>query len=247
LLTVGIIGYGVLGQAMHKALRGTYEVKLIDPPKGLNQATLDECDKYILCAPTPSNEDGSCDASIVTHYVETLSKPLLVKSTVDPTIICKLHGDHPLTYSPEFLRESSSYEDFINQDFAIFSGDDPAGWADFMSESGVNMKKVAYTTVEAAAYAKYAINTFLATKVIFFNELHKHIDNNKMCDSDTYENMIQLISMDDRIGNSHMQVPGPDGKLGYGGMCFPKDVKALVFNRDLNILQTVIKVNEELR
>ena len=44
-----------------------------------------------------------------------------------------------------------------------------------------------------------------------------------------------------------MQVPGPDGKLGYGGMCFPKDVKALVFNRDLNILQTVIKVNEELR
>ena len=240
-MNIGIIGYGILGQAIEYALKDTYDLTIIDPPKGM-VGSLDECDRYILCVPTPANDDGSCDSSLVEYYVKEINKPLLVKSTVDPDVLIGLYKEYSFTYSPEFLREISSTADFATQEFALFAGSNTLEWVTVLSNAGIRMDTINSVSVEAASYAKYIINAFLATKVTFFNEIHKHIGNQKL-----YDEIVDCVILDERMGNSHMQVPGPDGELGYGGMCFPKDTNALVHDRDLTLIQKVIDINDDIR
>ena len=97
--------------------------------------------------------------------------------------------------------------------------------------------------MKTAAYAKYAINSFLATKVVFFNQLQD------MFGEDGFNELTKIISMDQRIGESHMMVPGPDGKYGFGGMCFPKDTSAFVKSGrgKLTLLERVREINKEIR
>ena len=73
-----------------------------------------------------------------------------------------------------------------------------------------------------AEMSKYVRNCFLATKVSFFNEIYT------ICQASNinYDNMIEGVKCDHRIGDSHCQVPGSDGKYGFGGTCFPKDLNA---------------------
>ena len=97
-----------------------------------------------------------------------------------------------------------------------------------------------------AAYAKYTINSFLATKVIFFNELY-----NMYCD-DGFDELTELVAMDERIGKSHMTVPGHDREFGFGGMCLPKDTLAFATSASrkgspLKLLEEAILINNELR
>ena len=97
---------------------------------------------------------------------------------------------------------------------------------------------------------KYSINTFLASKVIFFNELHSIYE--KLDVQDSWESVVNIISRDKRIGNSHMDVPGHDGRKGFGGACFPKDSVALIkfaknMNVDLNSLISTVKINNKIR
>ena len=73
---------------------------------------------------------------------------------------------------------------------------------------------------KSASLIKYTINSFLASKVIFFNQI-KDVFNSSSIEID-WDYFIDCISNDTRIGNSHMMVPGPDGKNGFGGACFPK-------------------------
>ena len=107
-----------------------------------------------------------------------------------------------------------------------------------------------HTDLISASLIKYSINTFLSTKVIFFNELFNVF--NKSGTKDTWENFINIMSNDKRIGNSHMQVPGPDGKFGYGGACFPKDSNAFysyseLIKEPLKLLNKSISINNQIR
>jgi UDPglucose 6-dehydrogenase len=96
--------------------------------------------------------------------------------------------------------------------------------------------------------AKYTINTFLATKVVWMNELYQ------LCDAMNidYNKVVAMASADRRIGSSHLRVPGPDGSFGFGGACFPKDTVALLkyaesLNIPLNVLDAAVKKNTLLR
>lgn len=244
-MNIGIIGYGILGQAIDAALKDTYKTIIIDPPK-LEYGSIEDCDKFILCLPTPENEDGSCDTSLVEQYIRALdNKDVLLKSTVDPTVLKDLESKYEFSYSPEFLREHSSIDDFKHQEFAIFSGPKAVEWCNIFFEAGVHMKNVKFTDIQTAAYTKYTINTFLASKVIYFNELAELYDGD-------FEELLSIIGLDKRIGLSHTQVPGPDGHKGFGGMCFPKDTKALAFHarkkgKPMKLLEKVIELNEEIR
>lgn len=244
-MNIGIVGYGILGQAIDAALKDTYDTIIIDPPKGMYGA-IEDCGKFILCLPTPENEDGSCDTSLVEQYIKYLKdKDVLLKSTVDPSVLEALATKYDFSYSPEFLREHSSIADFKQQEFAIFSGPKAVEWCNIFFEAGVHMKTVKFTDIQTAAYTKYIINTFLATKVIFFNEIAEVFNGD-------LEGLIDTISLDKRIGSSHMNVPGPDGHKGFGGMCFPKDTKALAYHarkkgKALKLLEEVIKINKEIR
>ena len=104
--------------------------------------------------------------------------------------------------------------------------------------------------ISSASLVKYTINTFLASKVIFFNEMHEVF--NKLKSNDSWELFIKTLSLDKRIGKSHMDVPGHDGKKGFGGACFPKDTSALLkyaqdIGVDLDVLKIAINKNNKIR
>ena len=90
----------------------------------------------------------------------------------------------------------------------------------------------------------------LATKVTFFNELHALHDASGS--NASWEQFTEMLGTDPRIGKSHMKVPGPDGKFGYGGHCFPKDTKAFLYyakklDTSMHLLKTATKLNDVQR
>ena len=99
-----------------------------------------------------------------------------------------------------------------------------------------------FTDDISASLIKYTINSFLALKVIFFNEIKSVFDN--LNSNNDWLSFINALSKDKRIGDSHMSVPGPDGKYGFGGPCFPKDVSALIeYSRELGCELSLLKAN----
>jgi len=106
------------------------------------------------------------------------------------------------------------------------------------------------TDMVTASMVKYCINSFLATKVTFMNEMYDVLKAAKGTDWPTFT---KIIENDPRIGNTHMKVPGNDGQRGYAGSCFPKDTNALawfareILNTPFTQLETSIKINDSLR
>ena len=120
----------------------------------------------------------------------------------------------------------------------------------YLRHSRCKTKEHIFTDLMTASFIKYSINTFLASKVIFFNELHSIYE--KLNVNDSWESVINIISKDSRIGDSHMNVPGHDGRKGFGGACFPKDSLALIkfagnLNINLSSLITTVKTNNKIR
>jgi UDPglucose 6-dehydrogenase len=246
-----VVGFGVVGKAVFAGLMAEHEVDAHDPPAGYyKQSRYAYYDGIILCLPTPSDEQGVCDDSLVEAYWTDIrlnhETPILLKSTTSIELITKLKDDKNLTFNPEFLTEANSNAEFKKQDFAIFGGTQPRFWYDIFIAAGIQIDRVRFTTMEKAAYAKYTINCFLATKVIFFNQLRE------MYGEVDFDMLTELVSLDPRIGNSHMMAPGPDGRMGFGGMCFPKDTSAFAHSarnkgKAFTLLESVIDINSTLR
>ena len=247
-----LVGYGVVGKAVYNGLIGKNNIDVLDLDESSDDVgKYPDYDGIILCLPTPAGPGGECDDFLVEQYIMCIRKeapdiPILLKSTTSLELIKLLEDDSALTYNPEFLTENDSAEEFKHQKFAIFGGNNARFWYDIFVNSNIKMKKVRFTSMKNAAFAKYAINSFLATKVIFFNELR-----NLYSDND-FDTLTEIISLDKRIGKSHMMVPGHDLKYGFGGMCLPKDTSAFAISArnqksPLKLLERVIKVNKELR
>jgi len=245
-----IIGYGVVGQAVYEGLVENNIIDLLDiePNDDIDYSSYDG---IIICLPTPQGPRGECDDMMVEQYhrsirMEVPAVPILIKSTISIGLVELLEDDQEVTYNPEFLTEADSNKEFCHQKFAIFGGHHCRSWYELYINSGIKIDKVRFTSMKNAAYAKYTINSFLATKVIFFNELY-----NMYCD-DGFDELTEIIAMDDRIGKSHMMVPGPDREFGFGGMCLPKDTLAFATSASrkgspLKLLEEAILINKEIR
>ena len=260
-MKIGIIGYGFVGKALAAGIKEGVDILRIDPLLDTSVSDLEEFNPEIcfICVPTPMNKDGSQDLRILTDVISDLKNisitPLIVlKSTVLPNSIESIGKEIPdLVLNPEFLRERSAKEDFINSKLIIFGGpqESTKKLADFYKKFTLcKTTDFKFTDLISASLVKYAINTFLATKVVFFNELNQIF--NKSGAEDSWEDFIKMISIDKRVGSSHMQVPGFDGKFGYGGACFPKDSKALIkyseqIGSPFNLLQKSNQVNDRIR
>jgi len=260
-LKLAIVGYGFVGKATDQGFNKRVTKYIVDPLLGTSIAELKDFQPEIvfICVPTPMNNDGSQDASIISSVTNDLSKYCpkaikVVKSTVIPSILEELKViDTNLIYNPEFLREKHANFDFIKSDMIIFGGDRNVSSQvsnAYLRHSRCETKEHIFTDLKTASLIKYAINTFLASKVIFFNELHSIF--NKLETSDDWDTVINIISRDKRIGESHMQVPGHDGRKGFGGACFPKDSLALIkfaknLGVELNSLISTVKINNKLR
>lgn len=256
-MKIVVAGYGPVGQAIVEALLqhpGEIDYYIDDPAKDHKYDTSigDSPDAVVVCVATPMNKDGSCNItnveSVFRKYGDT---KYLIKSAVDPVWLTQhakaFKGSY--TCSPEFLGGSNVNRDptveFLLQEYAIYGGDDCRWWDELFRACLPKLKTVKYCSLEQAAFAKYVENCFLATKVTFFNEMYKIYNE---CGFDGFDMMVDAITIDPRIGRSHTQVPGPDGKFGWGGHCLPKDVSALrMLSKHSPLLDAVVDTNEEHR
>jgi UDPglucose 6-dehydrogenase len=247
-----LIGYGFVGKAVFNSLKESHDIFVVDPAYNTNTIKQEESDGYVICVPTPMRKDGRCEMQHVFEVVDLIpdNKPILIKSTIcleGWEALLDAYPQKQLSFSPEFLVAASADEDFANQKDMLIGGENTQFWVDVFSERFPNM--VFYKEeVKDLILIKYVRNSFLATKVAFFNDVYNVV---KGCNAN-WERVRQGVGLDERIGLSHTMVPGPDGKRGYGGACFPKDTNAFVktaeyYDSDLPILKAVIKQNKGMR
>ena len=236
-MKIGIIGQGFVGTAVNEGLKSFYKIETFDINKESTCNSLEELSKksdvIFVCLPTPMESNGNCHLSIVENTLLGLDlaeecKTIVVKSTIPPGTTEKWNKrfNHiQIVFNPEFLTEANSVEDYKNQNRIIIGGPRPATtkvkriFAKAFPK--VPIIKTGSTTAEMV---KYFANCFLANKVSFANEMYQICEG---LDID-YDKVTEYVKYDERIGNTHLNVPGPDGDFGYGGHCFPKDVKALI-------------------
>ena len=260
-MKVSVIGYGFVGKALCNALVDNVEVQKIDPL--LNTSTDDIKEFFpniiFICVPTPMNENGIQDISILIDIIESIhtfsfDSLVVIKSTILPSHVSKIESMlNNFVYNPEFLREKHADDDFINSKMIIFGGKEaPARKLSDFYTNFLNCKNRNYIITDplSASFVKYMINSFLATKVTFFNEFYQLFKSSEA--TEDWSRLTEIISIDERIGSSHMDVPGHDGRYGFGGACLPKDSKAIVkyaedMKVDLKVLKEVIKVNNKIR
>jgi|TARA_A100001011_G_scaffold157635_1_gene166100 UDPglucose 6-dehydrogenase len=260
-MKLGIIGKGFVGSAVANGFDKDCEQIIVDP-KYTDNTIEDvlECKITFLCVPTPVSEDGSCDVSIAKDVLTELDRHqykgvVVIKSTIIPDYLHKFKKTYDLkmVYNPEFLTEANADEDFKNPPFQVFGGK----WKDcevvekaYLRHSSVKIVPTFKVDLTTASLLKYTINSWLATKVTFFNELKiLHELGTSMV---SWEQFTDMLSRDERVGKTHLQVPGPDGKYGFGGHCFPKDTEALLYYADqknikMSVLRKAVQTNKKLR
>ena len=261
IMKIGIIGYGFVGKAIESGFKDEVEILKIDP--NLNNKISDLKNFHpraiFICVPTPMNEDNTQNISVLKKVLKellelNLNTLVVIKSTVLPNYIDELGNLIPnFVYNPEFLREKHAEEDFISSNLIVFGGkpnESESLGKIYKNYTKCLCKDYIYTDAISASFIKYTINSFLATKVSFFNELKKLYESSGTQGS--WDDLIYAISRDHRIGDSHMNVPGHDGRLGFGGACLPKDTNAFSLyaelqGENLNVLKSAIKTNNKIR
>ena len=252
-MSIGIIGQGFVGNAIYQKFKNYYNVKTYDIKGAIHcnsteRETLDN-EIVFICLPTPMNIDGSCHIDIVEKAIERViefgtAKTIVIKSTVAPGTCAKWNKkyDIDIVFNPEFLTEANAVSDFENQTRIILGGPRTSTTKLKQIFSRAFPKAtIVKTDSTYAEMVKYVTNSFLATKVSFANEMYQICEG---LDVD-YDKVIEYACYDERLGKSHWNVPGPDGDFGYGGHCFPKDVKALItVAGDLNVFPEMLMATD---
>ena len=269
---IGIVGRGFVGSAVEFGFSPNVgcdaEVKVFDvnPNRSLNtlEETVQSSDFIFLSVPTPSNQDGSINIDILDDALNSIQmvsdkeNAILIRSTITPGTTRKLQNKYNnlnLLFNPEFLTERSAKFDFINQSRFII-GNSGKTLNRYYSENLAELFRnrfgesisILETNYETAEMIKYMNNTFFATKISFLNEMKLLADKCGVVWEDAVDGFIR----DGRIGHSHMNVPGHDGKFGFGGSCFPKDVQAMISFGDehevnMEVLKGVWNTNLKVR
>jgi len=255
---IGIVGAGYVGGAIARAYEDTSaEIICVDADPNKSTGTyqdLMECEAVFVCVPSPSKDNGECDTSIlnsVLYLLKDYKNVIISKTTATPDFYQRIQEVYPnLVHVPEFLTAANAVHDFLTQEHVIIGGAVLAYQreAERILKFVQPIKVAAYTSIGEAALVKYVINSFLATKVVFMNEMYELADDLGY----DWRKISVLLMSDSRLGGSHMAVPGPDGQFGFGGACFPKDTDALIKfaskrGVNLNTLKTAVKKNDLLR
>ena len=255
--TIGIIGQGFVGSAIREGMSHAFNIETFDID-GTKNPTCENVSELIsrvdeavfICLPTPMKKNGRCDTSIVEDVIaeindanSRLNKKVIavIKSTIEPGTTDRFNDRYSnvtVIFNPEFLTEANSFDDFKNQNRIIIGGPRPASTKiKTIYRKAFPSTPIIKTGANIAETVKYFINCFLATKVSFANEMKQVCDRMEI----DFDKVVEYALYDDRIGNSHLSVPGPDGSHGFGGHCFPKDLNAIRFvAQDLNIASTVL-------
>ena len=227
------------------------------------ESCLDEADVIFSAVGTPPDEDGSADLSYVLEVARTIGRNMkkyvlvVTKSTVPVGTAKKVRTaiqeeldkrgiqiEFDVASNPEFLKEGNAVADFMSPDRVVV-GVESERAKELMSKLYkpflLNNFRVIFMDIPSAEMTKYAANSMLATRISFMNDIANLCE---LVGADV--NMVRSgIGSDTRIGRKFLY-PG----IGYGGSCFPKDVKALIKTAEQNgyqmrVLQAVEEVNEQ--
>ena len=256
---VGIIGYGFVGESQAFAFAPIADVKIFDIDTKKATHTLDEVlnqDFIFVCLPTPMKQNGEQDLSYIENFfggigLHNTDAIFILKSTVLPSTTKQLSERYPfnIVFSPEFLTEKNAKLDMLTQSRIILGGYiDLTLKVQSLFEARFGNKHYILTDSTSAEVIKYMSNNFLSVKVSFVNEYYDLV---QKLGAD-WDKVIEGFVSDPRIGNSHTQTPGHDGKRGFGGTCFPKDINAIIqfskgANVEMNTLSAAWKTNLRIR
>lgn len=245
-MNILVAGYGFVGKAHALAFEGKHRVAVHDPDKGY-EAVYEDADAVVCAVATPPRPDGSCEMANVYDVVESAPDvPILIKSTISLEGWHMLEDTFPnkkITFSPEFLRAEHAMEDFIKQKEILLGSGDISFWENLFYEC-LNVTSKVYPA-EELVLAKYFRNSFLATKVAFFNQVYDLCKATRL----DYDYVKDIVGLDERIGTTHMDITE---QRGFGGHCFPKDTTAIVKtaqrnNVELSLIQEAIEYNKRIR
>ena len=250
----GIVGGGYVGKGTELLLStaikrqfSSARIHIFDTNKDLcsyrifSLKDLANCKLIFVCVPTPMQEDGTCYTDIVDSVVNDLKSygvepwRIIIRSTVTIGTSERLG----VNFMPEFLTERNWSEDVLLTEELIFGTDN--NLTEFKrAVSSLFRHKTNYEfhifPTKEAELVKYVRNSFLATKVAFFNEINEYCEKTGL----DYKNIKEGVCIDKRIGFAHTDVPGPDGKKGFGGTCLPKDVSSFNLQMKKNNVNTHI-------
>jgi UDPglucose 6-dehydrogenase len=254
-MILGFIGYGTVGSTIGARARALGMDVVFNDPGVSGSRPIDDVRRanfVFVCVPTPPAEDRTLDTSIVEEAVGAVagSRAMVISSTLNPGTCAALSERHPaarIAHVPEFLRQAHAAADFVSSPRVVIGCDD----AELSLElRGLYQKltpdaAIVEVSPVVAEIAKLASNAFLATKVIFANDVAK------ACDAvgASWDKVADILALDPRIGGSHLRVT-PDG--GFAGACLPKDTQAFAVWLDglvgrKSLPTTVIGTNDLIR
>lgn len=246
-MKIGIAGYGYVGKA-HATILGDYHDIIVSDPGLKEYGDLRHADAIIVCVSTPQGSHGGCHMDNVFNVIDNAPNvPILIKSTISVEgwkMLDHVFPNHNITYSPEFLRAESWLEDALNTKDYYLGGDSCNFWSDIYLQS-LGQINIHIERPEDLVAAKALRNSFLALKVSFFNQVYDYAQAHGL----DYEAVANAIAADERIGVSHTSVTK---ERGYGGHCFPKDVRATIksgqaYNARFTLLEEADAYNNTIR
>lgn len=269
-MKIGIIGLGFVGSAMYKSFiektlnKKDYEIigydKYKESPNSFNDCL--SCDVLFTVLPTLYDDtEKSYDNSPTFSVLEEINNNkynnvIVIKSTVEPKFtenISKIYPNINFIHNPEFLTAKTAYIDFHNQTHIVLGkttscdSDKYKLVYNFYTKLYPNAHISECNSTESETM-KIACNSFYAVKIQYFNEIYKLAE----CLGEDYNKILELMLKNNWINPMHTQVPGSDGKLSYGGMCFPKDTSALCSFMETNdvpceVLKACISERNKMR
>lgn len=255
MFNVGIIGNGFVGSAMAAgfALHAKVRVYDADQSKAVDsfEDVVNKSEYIFLCLPTPMNksDNSKIDLSIIDSVLSDIDKLkpagdkiIVIKSTVVPGTTDKFAAKYPnlsIAFNPEFLTERTANLDFINAARIVLGGEQKlVDSLERLYRARFPYTKIIKTDSKSAEFIKYFANCFFATKVSFMNEMLQASEKFGC----NWNDVMNGVMSDGRIGNSHTDVPGHDGSRGFGGKCFPKDINAFInFFKDIGVQPTILE------
>lgn len=240
-MTVGIIGVGMVGSAMLQLFteKGVQVITYDKFRPGFTDddvhfEALDQTDIVFISVPTLTTEGGCQDLTPLEDTFKRLeqirySGIVVNKCTVLPGTsrqLARRYSSLKIVHYPEFLTAAKAYEDFKNQPAALLSGQPHYAITvgEFLRSIIPNLEIRFFSEFASTEVAKYMHNCFLAIKTSFCNEMFDICSIYKV----SYQEMVSGVLTQGKMTANHTRVPGPDGKRGWGGFCFPKDTKAFL-------------------
>ena len=254
---IGIIGYGIVGTAIDLTFSNKYDILKFDKFKSFNEfEDLIDCSFVFVSVPTPFNANlDEVDQFAVIESLNRLEELnyggiVIIKSTL-PVGSCSAYSlkyKLNIVSNPEFLRESTTpNEDFAEQDTVVIGNCNKKHFKsvkDLYDKVTVDHVEYFDLAFDEAEMIKYSQNTMLASRVALANMIYD------ACESMGLDyRKIREIAFDrfNILGPDMVQVPGPDGKRGFGGKCLPKDIYGFRSLFESDLVDEIIKYNESLR